>query len=102
LFNISTSQQFERGCESRDEKTEHGIDPTNVSELVRVGEVKAVPRQEEVAFMVGSQRKMECITAWIGWHQFMPNIGFHDLGDRKLDRQERQIGDQASRASACS
>ena len=40
--------------------------------------------------MKGRQRQVQCITTGIGGHHLVPDVRLHDLGNSRLDGQERQ------------
>ena len=53
--------------------------------------------------MKGRQRQVQCITTGIGGHHLVPDVRLHDLGNSRLDGQERQAMNkgQPLRAALC-
>ena len=44
--------------------------------------------------MVRGKRQVHGITAGVGWHQPILDVGSHDLNNGWLNRQERKIANQ--------
>jgi len=70
------------------------IDAPNVAELVRVGEMPAVPRDKEIAAVNGSNGQVERVTCRICWHDVARNVGVDDIQDLRRDLQELQPIDE--------
>jgi len=89
-FVIVCSEQFKGGNERWDEQAEERVHPTDVSELVGVRQVPAVPGEQEVALVVRREGQMECVPHGIVRHHLMPDVRFYHFGDRRFDSQERE------------
>jgi hypothetical protein len=92
---MATSEQFQ-GCNERGHKeTEHGVYTANMSKLIRVGKMLAIPRNQKVAFVIRGQRQVQRIAGRIGRHDFVLYVRLHYFDDRRLDGQDRQASDKS-------
>lgn len=72
-------------------QAQQGVYPSDMIELIGVSEVFAIPCQQEIAFVVWSQRKMQRVAEWILRHQLMPHICFHDLSDGVINLHQTYV-----------
>ena len=68
---IVRSPQFERRDEGGDVKAELRVHAPDVTEPVRVREVLAVPREEEIALVKRGEREVQCISDGVPWHDVL-------------------------------
>ena len=71
------------------------VHPTHVAELVGIGEVGTVPGYQRSRTCGTNQGQVEGIAAGIGGHELLTDVCPHDLGDRRLDRQQGQVADES-------
>ena len=62
-------------------------------EFIRIREVPTVPGDQKVALVVRRQGQVQSV-AGSGWHQSLPHVRLHDLGDRRLDWYQRNASDE--------
>ena len=58
---------------------EAAIDSTDMRGFVGIGDVAAVPRDQYVTLMDGSECQVECISGGVCWHHFVGNVGLHEI-----------------------
>jgi hypothetical protein len=88
------AEQFERSNERRDEQPQHGIDTPDVTKLVRIGQMTAVPRQKKTALVIRRQRQMKRISKRIVRHYAMLDVGLDNFTDSRRNRKTLDIRNQ--------
>jgi hypothetical protein len=81
---IACSQELEGRDERRVVKSENRVDPSNVAKLVGIGEVLAVPSDEEIAPMIRGQRQVQRISERISWHHVVLDVGLNDFENGRV------------------
>ena len=61
--------------------------------------MSAIPCHQKVAFVIRRQRQVQRITSGIGRHHPVPDICLYDLGDGRLNGQERQVTNEGALAA---
>ena len=66
------------------------MEPADVGELARVGEVLAIPCQKEIALVKGSKREVQRVAQWIARHEAVRNVRLDNFHDFVADRHRWQ------------
>ena len=90
-----SSEQFKGGDEGRNEQAQECIYPTDVSKLVCVCQVSAVPGEQEIALVVRSEGEMESISYGIARHHSVADISFYHVRYWRFDSEERKRFDES-------
>ena len=72
-------EKFERGDESGRSVPESAVDAPDVVGLVGVGDVAAVPGEEDIAFMEGGEGQVHGIALGVIRHDFVLNVEAHEF-----------------------
>ena len=75
----------------------HALDMTK---LAGVCEVLAVPCEEEVTLVVGSECEVGCVSNRVFRHDVFQDVHLHDIGNGRLERKKGQVFHQGKYAAA--
>ena len=75
-------EKFQGGDQGRIANPKYTIDAADVSKLIPIGNVLAIPCHKKIAPMKGSNGQMESVTTRIIGHHVICNVCLHDLNNR--------------------
>ncbi len=87
---IGCSQELKGRNERRVVQPQNRVDSPNVTKLVGVREMLAVPGHEEFTPVIRGQRQVQRITERIGWHDAMLNVRLDDFQDGRVNGDDWQ------------